>query len=50
MIRTPPATTVNLKTLNFTIRPSSPLDTDRPVNSWRGAIDATHGFFDPKEL
>lgn len=47
MIRTPSPETSHLKTMSFTVRPSSPIDTDRLVEIWRGAVDATHDFLDP---
>lgn len=46
MIRTPSPESGDLKTLSFTVRPSSPSDTDRLVDIWRGAVDATHDFLD----
>lgn len=47
MIRTPSPEISDTKTLSFTVRPSSPADTDRLVDIWRGAVDATHDFLDP---
>lgn len=47
MIQTPSPETGDLKTMSFTVRPSRPSDTDRLVDIWRGAVDATHDFLDP---
>lgn len=47
MIRTPSPETGNLKTPSFTVRSSSHADTDRLVDIWRGAVDATHDFLVP---
>ncbi|WP_292059298.1 acetyltransferase [Brevundimonas sp. UBA5936] len=35
--------------MRYLIRPSTPADTDRLVNIWRGAVDATHDFLDPDD-
>lgn len=35
--------------MRYLTRPSTPADTDRVVNIWRGAVDATHDFLDPDD-